>query len=710
MPSSLRLAHRDPSPQPRRHHKAGVLAPLLLWILTGPLAAQNPSPLPSVSIDPSLHHLGDSVLETFAEVGVPAEPEGTRIDWTFTAPAYSGTTVLELRQRDFDNAWFVDLNGTRLFELRKSKADSLERYIVPADVLKEGENQLSLVPSRTTDDVIVGEARLILAPLAEVLRLRGFRTVITDENGNPLPCRITITDPQSRLVEIYDAQADNRAVRTGIVYTGDGRLEARLPAGRYILWASHGPEWSRARKPFSLRDDQIDWMIDLGPIELRREVDTSGWISCDAHLHTLQFSGHGDASAMERVVTLAGEEVDLAIATDHNHQTDYGPFQEQAGLTDWFTPVIGNEVTTPIGHINAFPFQADTDLPPYDLRDFVQIVEGIRERGAKVAILNHPRWPAMNTGPFGVFKLRAFSGDWPLDPESDDRRRTLEALPFDGIELVNSTTLENGILPLLSDWFALRNSGHGLLAFGTSDSHTVADVVGQSRTYVRSSTDDPAAIDVDEVIRNIHRGEASVSMGMFCDVQVDDAYGQGDLVPCADGTIKMRFRVQAPSWVNPERIVVYVNGLESGAIPVPNVSGEPTDFTQEFELGLPAHDCWVVCAVFGPGIDEPFWPLMRPMTFACTNPVMIDRDLNRTYSSPAEIAANATSSPGDLEEKIEQFDDAVVIQIAARMLRRIESQEQSRGNFSLLMTELLGTIPTERPIVRAFLDSALKGK
>ena len=60
------------------------------------------------------------------------------------------------------------------------------------------------------------------------------------------------------------------------------------------------------------------------------------------HTCTLQFSGHGDASAMERVVTLAGEEVDLAIATDHNHQTDYSPFQEQAGLTEWFTPVIGN--------------------------------------------------------------------------------------------------------------------------------------------------------------------------------------------------------------------------------------------------------------------------------------------------------------------------------------------------------------------------------
>jgi hypothetical protein len=33
-----------------------------------------------------------------------------------------------------------------------------------------------------------------------------------------------------------------------------------------------------------------------------------------------------------------------AIATDHNHNTDYRAYQERMLVTDYFTPVTGNEV------------------------------------------------------------------------------------------------------------------------------------------------------------------------------------------------------------------------------------------------------------------------------------------------------------------------------------------------------------------------------
>ena len=55
------------------------------------------------------------------------------------------------------------------------------------------------------------------------------------------------------------------------------------------------------------------------PLAIRREVATPGLVACDTHVHTLTNSGHGDATIAERVVTLAGEGIELPIATDHNY-------------------------------------------------------------------------------------------------------------------------------------------------------------------------------------------------------------------------------------------------------------------------------------------------------------------------------------------------------------------------------------------------------
>src|SRR6185503_15507064 len=100
--------------------------------------------------------------------------------------------------------------------------------------------------------------------------------------------------------------------------------------------------------------------------------------AADTHIHTLTFSGHGDANVEERMLTLAGEGVELAIATDHNHFTDYRPYQSRLELNSYFTPVIGDEITTTNGHLNAFPFTLDSKVPLYKEGDWVKIVADAR--------------------------------------------------------------------------------------------------------------------------------------------------------------------------------------------------------------------------------------------------------------------------------------------------------------------------------------------
>ena len=62
------------------------------------------------------------------------------------------------------------------------------------------------------------------------------------------------------------------------------------------------------------------------------------------------------ATIDERAVTLAGEGIELPIATDHDHlTTDLADAAGRMGVASEFTPVVGDEVTTRIGHFNAFP-------------------------------------------------------------------------------------------------------------------------------------------------------------------------------------------------------------------------------------------------------------------------------------------------------------------------------------------------------------------
>ena len=176
-----------------------------------------------------------------------------------------------------------------------------------------------------------------------------------------LPCRITIVDDRGALAPLVVAPDSRLAARPGVVYTPDGRALIGLPPGRYTVSATRGFEYGR-RHPSSRPWPRAELRrLDLA---IRREVPTEGLVACDTHVHTLTHSGHGDATLDERAVTLAGEGIELPIATDHDHlTTDLAAAADRMGVSAYFTPVVGDEVTTKTGHFNAFPFPAGTKPP-----------------------------------------------------------------------------------------------------------------------------------------------------------------------------------------------------------------------------------------------------------------------------------------------------------------------------------------------------------
>lgn len=564
-------------------------------------------------LEERMFHLGNDPAKEWPEA--PVEPQSQPLELRFEARANEREWLLEVTARDVDNDWVLELNGTELARLKKINDELLTaRYPVPAGRMKAGENVLrvrALVDPN--DDLTVGRVRLAERSLREVEHLGRVEVRVTERGSlAPLPARLTVVGADGRKLDLYYAERPESAVRPGIAYVGDGSALLEIPAGPCTIWASRGMEWSAA----SATVEVVEGESRLVKLALAREVDTSGWVAADTHIHTLTYSGHGDASVEERMVTLAGEGIELAIATDHNHQTDYRPVQQKLALSPWFTPVVGNEVTTDNGHMNAFPMDPAAPLPPHEETDWKKLVAGIRAKGAKVVILNHPRWPEDGKDP-----LTKFGFD-----EKTGKNAAGQEFTFDCIEVVNSDSPTSPPRMVLPAWYALLEAGQRFTAIGSSDSHTVGVIVGQGRTYVPSASDDPANIDVDAACRQFLEGRVSVSLGMFATITIDGK-GMGERVRAKNGTVEATVTVRHPSWVTPRTLELVVNGSVAATVRLDDARADdrPTEKIRRVTLPLPRADSWIVALAEGDRVTAPFWNMSLPATLALTNPIFVTR-------------------------------------------------------------------------------------
>ena len=658
------------------------------------LTASASAPPTDQVVDGKLHQLGKRASQD--------QGKQPRLDVRFDSVPNATEFTLLLTHRNVMQPWFLEANGRRLAPIPLSYNTERQSYFtIPAGVLTNGANTLSFVGESFGREISIGNVRLFRQPLRELLKLRKVAVTVTDvQTGKPVPARITIVNEQGELVDIFPSSTANTAVRTGRIYTIGQKTVFDLPAGRYEFSATRGVEWGLTRQTVLLAEGATT--VDL---RLRRQVDTTGFIAADTHIHTVTFSGHGDATVEERMATLAGEGVELAVATDHNHHTDYEPYQTRLGLNSFFTPVTGNEITTKNGHINGFPMPPGGPVPDHLETDWVKLVADIRLKGAKVVIWNHPRYPDPQNNPLTRFRFNRASGD----------RFSGPAFTFNAMELANSSSpstlareeLTGDPARLLTDWFAIQNRGEKILGVGGSDSHTVDDPVGQARTYIRSSTDDPARLNVDELCRNFLAGDTSISYGIFAEVTVNDRHRPGDLVRAVDGKVQVHLRVAAADWVKPRRALVFLNGLPVAEKRLEPKPGEPFEQRLEFSIPVPKHDAHLVCAVFGDGITEPYWKTLARFTAAVTNPLYVDGDGDGKYQSPRETARQIlAASDGTLPavwDKLAQADDALAGQMLgllyldrdADFVRQLDARVHSAADSRKLYQTFLETSPLE---------------
>ncbi|MDP1589192.1 MAG: CehA/McbA family metallohydrolase [Prosthecobacter sp.] len=626
-------------------------------------------PLPLLAEDLTLEtkrlHLGRAgqyEWESFKDRVVDAE----RFERRFEAKANAEEHTLRIWQRDVKLTWPVLLNGRKLGTLVTAQTALESLLVIPAGALRDGENVLTMEPPTNLDDIKVGPVFIAARAMKEVMSGAQIDVTVTDdEKGEGLPCRLTLTRKDGTLQPLRAEPASNVAVRIGVVYTRNGKSLLSLQPGEYVLHAGRGMEWSVEKAAVSLSAGDVKPVV----LKLRREVPTEGWIAVDSHIHTLTHSGHGDAKIEERMLTIAGEGIELAVATDHNHHTDYAPSAASMGVADRFTPVIGNEVTTKHGHFNAFPIQAGAQVVNHQREDWAKLLPEIRATpGVKVITLNHPRDLHSGFVPLGGVQFNPKTG----------KHRYADALDIDAMEVITSGAMQSDIHLLYRDWFALLNRGHRIAAIASSDTHDVNRfILGQGRTYVAAQDADPAKLDLDEVWRSYQDGRLLVSLGLLAQVTVNGKFGVGDLATGIGESVEVEATVSGPAWAQADRVELYANGIliREQKIEDDHRAGEKARVT--WKIAKPAHDVHLVVIATGPGVTEPFWEIPRPYqpsskafvsrVIGSTNPVWVDVDGDGRFEPAFGIAQRLIKEAGGdeakLREALKRCDEAVAVQV-----------------------------------------------
>ncbi len=591
--------------------------------------------------------------------------DAERLELRFQSRTNSDECTLRIWQRDVKLGWPVLLNGCRIGTLTTAEPAQECVLAVPAGALRDGDNQLVVEAPTALDDIEVGPLFLELRPVREAVGGATLDITVADAATQAgLPCRLTLTRRDGTLQPLRAEPAREIAARTGVVYTTVGHALLHVPPGDYVLHAGRGFEWSVSRTEVSVKQDETRTLS----MSLTREVDTRGWIAADSHIHTLTHSGHGDASVEDRLITIAGEGIELAIATDHNHPTDYAPTAAAMGLSERFTSVIGNEVTTKQGHFNAFPIAPGAALVNAGTQDWTQLIPAIRSTpGVRVITLNHPRDVHSGFTPFGALHFNPRTG----------RHRRAESLKVDAIEVVTSAAMQSDIHLLFHDWFALMNRGHRIAAVASSDSHDVSRyILGQGRTYAAAKDESPAHPDLDEVWRSYQQGRLLVSLGLMATMQVNGRFSTGDLATGLGDEIEVEVVVQGPSWVQADQVELFANGtlIREQVVNDPHQPGEKARIL--WKLPRPAHDVHLVAVATGPGVTEPFWEIPRPYqpsskvftsrVIGATNPVWLDASGNGRFESAYLVAQELIARHGAgteaLREALRKCDASVVLQ------------------------------------------------
>ncbi len=470
---------------------------------------------------------------------------------------------------------------------------------------------------------------------------------ISDVNGGPIPCKVQFRgrgeeaagpatpDPE------FGPDSGHTAVKN-LRYSHDGRFRQDILPGRYDVIVSYGPEYDAVTTTISVEAGQETSLAAT----LRRTVDTSGWISSDFHSHSTP-SGDNTSSQFGRVQNLLCEHLEFNPCTEHNRISSYGHHLETLGVSHLMATCNGMELTgslLPVNHQNAFPlvekrFTQDGGGPVVDNEDPVRQIERLAlwdDAADKLVQMNHPN-------------LVQVLGDRDTDGMPDAGFEAMLGF-VDVIEVhppaqifQKQQALDDPRKPpaTIFTWMQMLNLGYRVPGVVNTDAHYNFHGSGWLRNYIKSPTDNPAEVDVSDIVRASELGEIVMTNGPFLEVVAstgDDetTAGPGGQLSAVDNEVSLSVRVQCPNWFDVDRVQVFVNGRADQALNFTRREN-PECFSREvirFEHSIPVllqQDAHLIVATIGE--ESQLGMVMGPdhagsKPVAVSNPIFIDIDGN----------------------------------------------------------------------------------
>jgi hypothetical protein len=464
--------------------------------------------------------------------------------------------------------------------------------------------------------------KVLMGPLSKV----AFD--VTDGVGLPIPCKVQFVGvEETPVVNLGPKQRANGCLN--LYYSPAGRFDVPLPAGKYYVIVSHGIEHDAAYRYVTLKEGETANVR----ASLPRVVSSPGWISADFHNHSTE-SGDNTTETESRLVCLAAEGVEFAAATEHNRIITYRDRLKALGLDRLVATSDGMELTgtpLPLQHQNAFPLvekprTQDGGGPLIAANPLVQIRRLFdHDAGAeKLVQQNHPDigwlfYDADGDGVpdlgFGTYKFTHVIEAW--------APAILEMKPLRAI----GPEVRNNVI---FNWLQLLNQGFRLPGVANTDAHYCIHESGRIRNYVKSPTDDPAAIRELDVVREAKKGHLIMTNGPFLDVSLNGALPGDDLR--LEGKGKLKIRVECPNWIDVDRVQVLANGRALPALNFTRASHPgkfrqgPVRFQEEIEVEFPSDVHLIVVAVGERSTMGPVMGQNPDQPCAVSNPIFVDVD------------------------------------------------------------------------------------
>jgi hypothetical protein len=522
--------------------------------------------------------------------------------------------VLENGQRPVASAeiWFA--RGTKPFAMARTDGSGAYRALLPAgsyDVSIEAEGIRSahaaqlVLNQATTQDFVVGSPSKLRFQISE--------------NGHAVPAKLVVygegDTPTPRFGRVFSARG-----AANVVFTLDGRGEAKLPAGSYRVYGCHGLEYDVAERAIKIGNGETAEVA----LELHHLLDTRGYLSGDFHQHAANSFDSG-VTLVDRVVSNAVEGLEILVGTDHDFITDYRPVIREMGLEKILATVSGDEATThTIGHFMGFPLLPKPGAPRNGApetwnKTAGEIFLGLRAAGDDVVVqANHPR-----SGSTGYFDLLH------VDEKNVDKADANFDTSFDAIEVFNGKRIDEA-LEVMRDWMHFLARGRRFTATGNSDTHQmVFQEAGYPRNFVRMPKD-VVHFDVAAFTDAVKRKHAViVSNGPFIELFAGPAASPalvGDTLRVAGNEVEVRFKLQAAPWVQVSTFSLWQDGVRVKEIAVPQSTAV---VRLEGSVKLPVKSSGYVMAMArGEKPLEPVLPTARnkpTKAFGFTNPIYLDK-------------------------------------------------------------------------------------